>query len=81
MMGGTKCVLDSALTVSHICTYFVPINCTIIAYVQQTFHFDIDLIADTGQGHKPLFYAYLLYELLHQFPHEYNRLCATYLLF
>ena len=33
-------VHDSAQNVSHICTYLVPINCTIIVDVQHTFHFD-----------------------------------------
>ena len=45
---------DSAQTASHICTYLVPIDCTIIVDVQDTFHFDLDLISDPGQGHKNL---------------------------
>ena len=45
------CVSDSAQTASHICTYLVPINCKTIVDVQHTFHFDLDLISDPGQGH------------------------------
>ena len=45
-------VSDSAQTSSHICTYLVPINCTIIIEVQDTFHCDLDLISDPAQGHK-----------------------------
>ena len=44
------CVRDSAQTASHICTYLVPINCTIIVDVQDTFYFDLDLISHPGQG-------------------------------
>ena len=56
------CVHDSAQTASHICTYVVPINCIIIVDVQDTFHFDLDLISDPGQGHKNLsFYLHVLF--------------------
>ena len=48
---------DSAQTASHICTHLVPINCTIIVDVQHAFHFDLDLILDTGQGHKNLVFS------------------------
>ena len=53
------CVCDSAQTASHICIYLGPINCTlsIIVDVQHTFHFDIDLISDPGQGHKNLVFS------------------------
>ena len=51
------CVRDSAQTASHICTYLVPINCTIIVDVQHTFHFGLDLILDTRQGHKNLVFS------------------------
>ena len=55
------CVRDSAQTASHIYTYLVPINCTIIVDVQHTFHFDLDFISDPGQGHKKLcFHAYFI---------------------
>ena len=55
------CVRDSAQTASHICTYLVPINCTIIVDVQDTFHFDLDFISDPGQGHeKHSFSAYFI---------------------
>ena len=56
------CVCDSAQTASHICTHLVPINCTIIVDVQHTFHFDLDLILDPGQGHKNLFFLHALSE-------------------
>ena len=52
---------DSAQTASHIFTYLVPINCTIIVDVQHTFHFDLDFISDPGQGHEKLsFSAYFI---------------------
>ena len=51
------CVRDSAKTVSHIFTYLVPINCTIIVDVQHTFHLELDLILDPGQGHKNLVFS------------------------
>ena len=51
------CVCDSAQTASHICTHLVPINCTITVDVQHTFHFDLDLILDPGQGHKNLVFS------------------------
>ena len=52
---------DSAQTALHLCTYLVPINCTIIVEVQDTFNFDLDLISDPGQGHKKLsFLAYFI---------------------
>ena len=52
---------DSAQTASHICTYLVPINCTIIVDVQHTFNFDRDFISDPGQGHKKFcFPAYFI---------------------
>ena len=51
------CVRDSAQTASHICTYLVPINCTIIVDVQHTFHFDLDFISDPGRGHKNLVFS------------------------
>ena len=55
------CVRDSAQNASHICKYLVPINCTIIVDVQHTFHFDLDLIPDPGQGHIKLsFPAYFI---------------------
>ena len=55
------CVRDSAQTASHICTHLMPINCTIIVDVQHTFHFDHDLISDSGKGHKKLsFSAYFI---------------------
>ena len=55
------CVRDSAQTASHISTYLVPINCTIIVDVQHTFQFDLDFISDPGQGHKKLsFSAYFI---------------------
>ena len=41
-------VCDSAQTASHVCTYLVPINCTIIVDVQHAFHFDFDFISDPG---------------------------------
>ena len=53
---------DSAQTASHICTYLVPINCTIIVDVQHTFHCDLDLISDSGQGHKYLVFLHTLYK-------------------
>ena len=46
------CVCDSAQIASHICTYLVPINCTIIVDVQHTFHFHRDFISDPGQRHE-----------------------------
>ena len=59
-IGVVLCVRDSAQTASHICTHLMPINCTIIVDVQHTFHFDLDLISDSGKGHKkPSFSAYL----------------------
>ena len=55
------CVCDSAQTASHICTYLVPIIGTIIVDVQDTFHFDLDLISNPGQGHNKLsFSAYFI---------------------
>ena len=54
-------IRDSAQTASHIFTYLVPINCTIIVDVQHTFHFDLDLISDPGQGHEKFsFSAYFI---------------------
>ena len=38
----------------------VPINCTIIVDVQDTFHFDLYLISDPGQGHKNLVFSCML---------------------
>ena len=55
------CVRDSAQTASHICTYLVPFNCTIIVDVQHTFHFDLDLISDPGQGHKNMGFFGMFY--------------------
>ena len=52
---------DSAQITSHICTYLVPINCTIIVDVLHAFHFDLDLISDPGQGHKDLVCFCMLY--------------------
>ena len=41
----------------------MQINWTIIVDVQHIFHFDLDLIADPGQGRKhTYFYAWLLYD-------------------
>ena len=62
--GGTfmLCVRDSAETASHICTYLVPINCTIIVDVQDIFHFDLELISDSGRGHKKLSCMHTLYK-------------------
>ena len=51
---GALCVRDSAQIASHIFTYLVPINCTIIINIQHTFHFDLDFILDPGQGHEKL---------------------------
>ena len=42
--------LRSAQTISHICTYLVPINYTIIVDVQHTFHFDLDFTSDPGEN-------------------------------
>ena len=55
------CLRDSAQTASHICTYLVPINWTIIVDVSHTFYFDLDLISDPGQGHKKLKFSCILY--------------------
>ena len=38
-------------------TYLVSINGMIIVDVQDTFHFDLDLISDPGQGHKNLSFS------------------------
>ena len=54
---------DSAQTASHIFTYLVPINCTIIVDVQHTFHFDLDFISDPGQGHEKLVFRHTLYTM------------------
>ena len=60
-IGMVLCVRDSAQTASHICAHLMPINCTIIVDVQHTFHFDLDLISDSGKGHKKLsFSAYFI---------------------
>ena len=59
-MGGTLCVPHTAQTASHICTYLVPINCTIIVDAQHTFYFDLDLISEPG-GHKNLVFFCMLY--------------------
>ena len=56
------CVRDSAQTTSHICTHFVPINCTIIVDVQHIFHCDIDFISDPGQGHRNFVFLHTLYK-------------------
>ena len=76
-MGGTLCAQpenvyrelyihilwrDSAQTTSHICTFMVPINCTIIVGVQHIFHFYLDLNSDPGQGHKNLVFLHTLYK-------------------
>ena len=57
------CVRDSAQTTSHICTYLVPINYTLIVDVQHTFNFDLDLISDPGQCHKNFCFLHALSRL------------------
>ena len=58
-MQAVLCVRDSAQTATHICTYLMPINGTIIVDVQHTFHLDVNLISDPGQGHtKNIFSAH-----------------------
>ena len=57
------CVRDSVQTTSHICTYLVPINCTIIVDVQHTFHFDLDFISDPGQGRKNFVFLHTLFKM------------------
>ena len=39
--------------------YVMPINYIIIVDVQHTFHFDLDLISDPGQGHTKFFFCML----------------------
>ena len=60
-IGVVLCARDSAQTASHIFTYLVPINCTIIVDVQHTFHFDLDFISDPGQGHNKTLFSCILY--------------------
>ena len=45
----------------HICTFLVPMNCTIIVDMRHTFHFDLDFISDQGQGHKNLVFFCMHY--------------------
>ena len=92
-IGVVLCVRDSAQTASHIYTHLMPINCTIIVDVQHTFHFDLDLISDSGKGHKNLVFLHTLYKMggtlcARLSPNRFTYLhilganqCATYLSF
>ena len=63
-IGVVLCVCDSAQAASHISTHLVPINCTVIVDVQHTFHFDLDLISDSGipRSQKNLVFLHTLYK-------------------